>query len=169
MVRKPIRRAIKLACLRFFWKFLDLRKTLRESVEKSSQKTKWNTISQLGHRSSHWKMLAIRSTRLLGLLENPLVLWNDGGTVMTSWTITPVENQSKSPDPWLAKFEDELRRIARQMNISHTTVLKAAHLDGLRPYHRAKKLILSQKQQKHRVQWTRGNRKQDWQKVLFSD
>ena len=55
------------------------------------------------------------------------------------------------------------------MNISHTTVLKAAHLDGLRPYHRAKKLILSQKQQKHRLQWARGNRKQDWHKVLFSD
>ena len=54
------------------------------------------------------------------------------------------------------------------MNISHTTVLKAAHLDGLRP-HRAKKLILSPKQQKDRLQWARGNRKQDWHKVLFSD
>ena len=55
------------------------------------------------------------------------------------------------------------------MNISHTTVLKAAHLDGLRPYHRAKKLILSHKQQKDRLQWARGNRKQDWHKILFSD
>ncbi len=55
------------------------------------------------------------------------------------------------------------------MNISHTTVLKGAHLDGLRPYHRAKKLILSQKQQKDRLRWARGNRKQDWHTVLFAD
>ena len=67
------------------------------------------------------------------------------------------------------KTRTSSRLVARQMGISHTTVLKAAHLDGLRPYHRAKKLILSQKQQKDRLQWARGNRKQDWHKVLFSD
>ena len=66
------------------------------------------------------------------------------------------------------KTRTSSRLVARQMNISHTTVLKAAHLDGLRLYHRAKKLILSSKQQKVRLQWARGNRKQDWHKVLFN-
>jgi hypothetical protein len=40
------------------------------------------------------------------------------------------------------------RLVARDMNISQTTVLKAAHLGGLRPYHRAKKLTLSENRKK---------------------
>ncbi len=55
------------------------------------------------------------------------------------------------------------------MNISHTNELKATHLDGLRSYHRVKKLILFQKQQRDRLRWARGNRKQDWHKILFTD
>ena len=67
------------------------------------------------------------------------------------------------------KTRTSSRLVARQMNISQPTVLKAAHLGGLRPYHRAKKLILSQKQQKDRLRWARSNRNQDWHRVLFSD
>ena len=66
-----------------------------------------------------------------------------------------------------ARFSSRL--VAKDMNISQTTVLKAAHLDGLRPYHRAKKLILSEKHKKDRRSWARRNKKQNWHRVLFSD
>lgn len=61
------------------------------------------------------------------------------------------------------------RLVARDMNISQTTVLKAAHLGGLRPYHRAKKLPLSEKQKKDRKRWARSNTHHNWHKVLFTD
>ena len=171
-----MRRAIKLACLRFFENFWTCEK-FREKASKNLLKNKMKhdlttraqvvALKNAGHSQHEAAGVIGKSLSFVKRWwsRNDLLDHHAGGkpVKITRSLISEVRRRIKN------KTRTSSRLVARQMNISHTTVLKAAHLDGLRPCHRAKKLILSQKQQKHRLQWARGNQKQDWHKVLFSD
>ena len=61
------------------------------------------------------------------------------------------------------------RLVARQMNVSKTSVLKIAHDAGLFPYHPRKKPVVTEKHKKLRKMFSKKHKAQDWTKVLFTD
>ena len=67
------------------------------------------------------------------------------------------------------KQHTSTRSVARAMNLSQTSVVKAVHGAGLFPYHRWKKLILSKKDVAKRLAWAKLHRNEDWSRVMFTD
>ena len=66
------------------------------------------------------------------------------------------------------------RKVSQKMknagiDISHTSVQKAAHASGLKPFRRVRKPALSKQQRKDRVKFARDNKYRDWSKVMFVD
>ncbi len=112
------------------------------------------TLKNAGH-SQHEAAGVIR--KLLSFVER---LWNRNDILHTSGKPVKITRSLISEvRRRIKKTKTSSWLVARQINISHTTVLQASHLDGLRPYRRAKKLVLSQKQQKDRLRWAREYRK----------
>ncbi len=82
---------------------------------------------------------------------------------LTRSTITIIKKRLKQ------KTRTSTRQLARAMDMTHSTVIRGAKFSGLRPYHRAKKFILSQKQEKARLAWAKLYKDQVWDKGLFTD
>src|SRR5882724_6627215 len=63
------------------------------------------------------------------------------------------------------------RDLKRQKiaDISYTTVQRAAHDRGLRPFRRPKPSRLTAKHKQDRLRFAKANRKKDWSAVVFSD
>lgn len=68
-----------------------------------------------------------------------------------------------------SKERTSTRIVARAMKISQTVVVKAAHLSGLFPYHRWRKLILSKKDVSARMAWAKRHQNEHWDRVMFTD
>ena len=68
-----------------------------------------------------------------------------------------------------SKERTSTRIVARAMKISQAVVVKAAHLSGLYPYHRWRKLILSKKDVSARMAWAKRHRHEHWDRVMFTD
>ena len=77
---------------------------------------------------------------------------------LTRSTITIIKERLK-------QTRTSTRQLARAMDMTHSTVFRGAKFSGLRPYHRAKKFILSQKQEKARLAWAKLYKDQVWDKV----
>lgn len=61
------------------------------------------------------------------------------------------------------------RSIAAQYDVSHQTIGRHAKQLGLKPLHRQKKPMLTQQQQKKRVDFAKRHKDEDWEAVLFED
>ena len=66
------------------------------------------------------------------------------------------------------KSRTSIRQVARATNMTQLTVIRGAKFSGLRPYHRAKKFILCQKQENTRLAWAKLYKDQVWDKVFFT-
>jgi len=82
---------------------------------------------------------------------------------LTRSTITIIKKRLKQ------KTRTSTRQVAQAMDMTQSTVVRGAKFSGLRPYHRAKKFILSQKQERARLAWAKRYKDQVWDKVLFTD
>ena len=82
---------------------------------------------------------------------------------LTRSTITIIKKRLKK------KTRTSTRQLARAMGMAQSTVVHGAKLGAVRPYHLAKKFILSQKQKKTRLAWARLYKDQVWDNVLFTD
>jgi hypothetical protein len=82
---------------------------------------------------------------------------------LTRSTINTIKKRLKK------KTRTSTRQLAQAMGMSQTVIVRGAKLAGIRPYHRAKKFILTHKQQQGRLAWARRYKDQVWDKVLFTD